>query len=371
MSRYSYDDMPPEGYRERRRGNGRMTAAIAAIGVLLTLIAIVIYLLFTPHSNKEENEGPAIEAVSVTPAEPEIIEPAERQSAEPQAEVASEVVENEEVEAEAVAVVETAVAEPEAADVTEVVPVAPVQEEDYSARFEAMGFSEYEVTAGDTLQAIAEKAGLSTTTLVSVNKLKGTALESGTVLIIPSVDGTLYTMEEGDTLSDVVSARNPQLTAQDVALYNRKDSTACTVGEEIFVPAPGTIEEAQSYMFTSPLPSGEVIARFGDFIDGKPLAGIAIAAEPGSAVVAASDGTVIDIFSDPEFGRSIKLVHEDGYTTVYSALETVSAKVSQNMKAGDVIGAIGTSNLHFSQPAVVFSVEQNGVSLDPVNLTQF
>ena len=87
------------------------------------------------------------------------------------------------------------------------------------------------------------------------------------------------------------------------------------------------------------------------------------------------------VLPDPKFGdtRVTKFVNHlmyDGkkntaYTIFYSALETVSVKVSQKVNAGNIIGAIGTSNLHFSEPAVVFSVEQNGVSLDPVNLTQF
>ena len=389
MSRYSYDDMPPEGYRERRRGNGRMTAAIAAIGVLLTLIAIIIYLLFTPHNTVNESPEPAIEAVSATPAEPEIITPAERkvetvpsasevETAEietpeteeiREAEIVSEVAEAETVPA----VTEEPETETEEIEIIEDIVAEPAEEIVYDPllRFQEMGFSSYEVKNGDTLQSIADTTGLSTTTLVSVNKLKGTALESGTTLLIPPVEGTLYTMEEGDDLASVVSARNPQLTASDVAIYNKKESTACIPGEEIFIPAPGTVEETVSYMFSSPLPGGEIIARFGDYIDGQPLDGVAVAAAPGSAVVASSDGTVVDIFADPEFGRSVKLLHSDGYTSSYSALETVSVKVSQKVNAGNIIGAIGTSNLHFSEPAVVFSVEQNGVSLDPVNLTQF
>ena len=74
MGRYSYDDMPPEGYKDRSRSSGRMTAAIASIGVLLTLIAIIIYLLFTPHNDETVENGAVAESVTVTPVEPVIIE---------------------------------------------------------------------------------------------------------------------------------------------------------------------------------------------------------------------------------------------------------------------------------------------------------
>ena len=82
MGRYSYDDMPPEGFREKRRGSGKMTAAIASIGVLLTLIAVIIYLLFTPHKETIEENQAEVDVVSVDPIEPEIIESRERTAAE-------------------------------------------------------------------------------------------------------------------------------------------------------------------------------------------------------------------------------------------------------------------------------------------------
>ncbi|MDY5930670.1 MAG: hypothetical protein SPJ34_01410, partial [Candidatus Ornithospirochaeta sp.] len=52
----SYDDMPSER-GSRGRSDKKITFIIALIGILLTLIAIVIYLIFTPHdiSGKEES----------------------------------------------------------------------------------------------------------------------------------------------------------------------------------------------------------------------------------------------------------------------------------------------------------------------------
>ncbi len=63
MSRYSYDDMPPEGYRERSKGRSS-SLVIAFIGVLITLIAILLYLMFTPH--EAESESTPAKAVHVT-----------------------------------------------------------------------------------------------------------------------------------------------------------------------------------------------------------------------------------------------------------------------------------------------------------------
>ena len=74
MSRNSYDDMLPEGYRGGRRGSGRTTAVIACIGVLLTLMAIFIYLLFSPSGEGDEPEAHRVDPVAAAPAEVSIIE---------------------------------------------------------------------------------------------------------------------------------------------------------------------------------------------------------------------------------------------------------------------------------------------------------
>ncbi len=340
MSRYSYDDMPPEGYRERRGGGGKMTAAIASIGVLLTLIAIIIYLLFTPHDESADAPSTSPETVAVELAEPEIIESRGLQETPRTAAPAAQA-------------------------------AAAVHYEKASDGYDRIEFSERTVKEGDTLTGIADEYSLSYTTLVSVNKLTDTELEPGTVLKIPPMNGTLYTVGAGDTLESIAEIRNPELTAADLAALNGKEYTAVRPGDEIFIPAPGTVEGSASHMFRTPVPGGEIIARFGDLIDGKALNGIVIASGPGTAVTAAADGTVVDIFFHPQFGRSITLLHDNGYSTDYYALEAVAVKMSQRVEQGDVIGAIGTSNGFFHKPAVVFCIEQNSVPLDPMNLTEF
>ena len=342
MGRYSYDDMPPEGYKDRSRSSGRMTAAIASIGVLLTLIAIIIYLLFTPHNDETVENGAVAESVTVTPVEPVIIES--------KAEIP-------EVQEESPAI-------------TEPVYVSASYEK-ASDNYQKLEFREHRVAEGENLLTIAESYSLSSDTLVSVNKLSGTELTVGSVLIIPPVDGNLCTVLEGDTLASIAEVYNPELSAADLAALNGKAYTAVYPEEEIFIPSPGTVESGETYLFSSPIPGGKVIARFGELVEGEPLKGVVIASAPGTAVRAAADGTVLDIFSHPAFGRSITLLHDNGYTTEYYSLEYIAVKVSQRVSEGDVIGTIGTSSKFFDEPAVVYSVDQHSVPLDPMNLTEF
>ena len=332
MGRYSYDDMPPEGYRERREGNGRLSAAIAAIGVLLTLIAIILYLLFSPQ------EQTPVNAVQ------------EEETASP---------------AEAVAEVEPIPAEPE--EKVEAKPRSP-RIEKASADVAAIVFNVYTVAEGDTLASIAEAYGISPETIVSVNRLTDTNPRPGTELRLPPVDGILCIIAEGDTLSDIVDSYNPELTAPDLAAMNGKAYTSVVPGDAVFVPVPGAIPTASSYIFSSPLPGSSIGARFGELVKGHPLQGVMLTSKAGEAVRAAAAGIVVDIYSDPVFGRSVKLVHDNGYVTCYSALESVSVKTSESVAEGGIIGAIGTSNPIFPEPSVRFSVEQNGVAMDPMNL---
>ena len=60
MSRYSYDDMPPEGYREKGGMRRSSSLIIAFIGVLITLIAILLYLMFSPQEEASQEETDAL-----------------------------------------------------------------------------------------------------------------------------------------------------------------------------------------------------------------------------------------------------------------------------------------------------------------------
>lgn len=341
MGRYSYDDMPPEGYRENRGSRSRMSAFIALIGVLITLIAIVVYLLFTPRSDAPETDAAVVERTELAVRNPEVI--AIPQSTE-----------------------STASKPVEKAD-----PVVEIKAA--SDDFSPVEKFSYTISDGDTLQAIASSYGIDVETIVSVNKLTGTDLIEGEVLSIPSVSGVLVTVEDGDTLDTIVRRRNPELSASDLAALNGKADTAVKTGEEIFVPSPGALERPVSRTFSSPLPGGTITAHYREYYNGNVVNGVVIASDPGSAVEAAADGRVIDKSFDKVYGRTVKILHDDGYVTSYSALERIESNITvgTNLERGDVIGAIGTSVRAFPEPALLFSLEQNSVSLDPELLTQF
>ena len=340
MGRYSYDDMPPAGYKENKGPKSRMTAFIALIGVLITLIAVVIYLLFTPRTDDTAPISEAVERESLEVRNPEVL-------SIPDAEIASASQIGEEAEPSYAA---------EAAS-DDFLPIEKVS---------------YTVKSGDTLQSIAAAHNVDVETIVSCNKLTGTDLEEGETLDIPSVSGILVTVEDGDTLSSIVMRRNPELSASDIAALNGKPDTSVEAGEDIFIPSPGALERPVSRTFSNPLPYGTITAHYREFYNDAIINGVVISAPPGSAVEAAADGRIIDKSIDRTYGRTVRILHDDGYETGYSALETTAdLPIGTSVERGDVIGTIGTSSRVFPEPSLLFSIKQNNVSLDPELLTEF
>lgn len=99
--------------------------------------------------------------------------------------------------------------------------------------------------------------------------------------------------------------------------------------------------------------------------------GIDIAAEQGTPVLAAADGTVTEVREDALLGTVAVIDHGDGIIASYCGLnKSPSVKQGDKVEAGNQIGVIDTipsesveaSHLHFS-------IEQNGVPISPLELT--
>ena len=86
--------------------------------------------------------------------------------------------------------------------------------------------------------------------------------------------------------------------------------------------------------------------------------GIDIAAEAGTKVCAAADGTVYTTYTDDSMGTTVVIRHEGGYVTVYASLaEDVQVSTGDTVTMGQTIGTVGSTalletaigdHLHFS-----------------------
>ena len=332
MSRYSYDDMPPEGYKERGGIKKGSSLIIAFIGVLITLIAILLYLMFSPQGEGKEAEVSQPEPVEVDIAEPDIIE----------SEISTE-----ETTAEAIPAKREIVSDYK--------PLGPP--------------SEYIVKEGDTLSSIASEFSVSVGTIIACNSITDIKdVVPGLCLLIPEISGSYYVAVSGDTADAIALHRNPSLTGDDILALNGLDRDL-HAGDRIFIPSLGSNLSSGDNRFESPLPDGEVIYNYLDVYAGKALTGVVISGLPGSAVTASASGHVVDLPMD-DYGKGVKILNDDGYYTVYEGLEIIFVKQADKVEKGQPIGSIGTSQMYFGTPAVFFQIEQEGVAIDPALMVE-
>ena len=98
--------------------------------------------------------------------------------------------------------------------------------------------------------------------------------------------------------------------------------------------------------------------------------GVDIAAEEGSQVLAAADGTVTRVYEDETMGYTVEIRHEGGYTTRYSSLaETIAVQEGDGVTLGQAIGLGGDTALveNVLGPHVHFSVTSQDAPMDPVD----
>ena len=74
--------------------------------------------------------------------------------------------------------------------------------------------------------------------------------------------------------------------------------------------------------------------------------GIDIAAEAGTPVCAAAEGSVYSVYEDDTMGTTVVIHHEGGYTTSYSSLDKeVAVKAGDEVTAGQTIGKVANTAL--------------------------
>ena len=124
---------------------------------------------------------------------------------------------------------------------------------------------------------------------------------------------------------------------------------------------PGTKRKLQTQ---SPVSGQEIFGysmealSYNETRDWRVHNGVDIAAEEGTPVCAAADGTVSAVYEDDTMGCTVVINHEGGYATFYSSLgQDTAVNVGDAVTMGQTIGTVGStalvettlgSHLHFS-----------------------
>ena len=198
-------------------------------------------------------------------------------------------------------------------------------------------------------------------------KGKGYYIALGQCAVAIGISGYLYyqnTNNEADDPKIQVSVTTPNITEDGPSATNPPDATKPQQSEQKLPLKP-----------TRPV-SGDTVAGYAmealqynqTTRDWRVHNGIDIAAQAGTEVLAAADGTVYTVFEDDTMGTTVVLRHDGGYVTKYASLDkAVSVTVGQHVTSGTVIGKVGNTALLETAIGdhLHFSVTCDGKSIDP------
>ena len=244
-------------------------------------------------------------------------------------------------------------------------------------------FLAYTVKAGDTLVRIANSFDLSVTTLYWANQSTvpdPQLVKIGQELLIPPMDGLVLVASAGDTLQSIADKYG--ISTQVIVDANNLADPKVTAGQLLIVPGaetgplptpkiPVATPRTPNWLnkLTWPVPGhGRITLRFGcTGWAGEPRFGscahyhngLDIGAPYSTPVVAAAAGTVIyagwkKAGTDGSAGGILVWISHGGtlYTT-YNHMSAVTVKAGQRVTAGQQIGKIGSTgassgaHLHF------------------------
>lgn len=215
---------------------------------------------------------------------------------------------------------------------------------------------EHHVDQDDTLESIADRYDIESSSLRWANELSGDeipfALET---ILVPREENLLI-----ETRAEVRARRNGNTTA---ALYHYEDES------------PGSrfgTSEAEAGQDWAPPPvvfslqwpvEGRIFSGFGPR-RGRFHAGIDISAPRGTPIKAAAAGTIVRAAWRNGYGRTILIDHHNGTMTRYAHCDTMLCKAGNSVAAGQKIGTVGRSG-RTTGPHLHFEVIINGKHKDP------
>ena len=95
--------------------------------------------------------------------------------------------------------------------------------------------------------------------------------------------------------------------------------------------------------------------------------GIDFGASRGTPIVAAADGQVVKAGWAGGYGRQVRLAHAGGMLTSYSHMSRITAEPGALVRAGQLIGYVGSSGLS-TGPHLHYEVYRNGVAVNPMGV---
>ena len=258
----------------------------------------------------------------------------------------------------------------------------------------------YTIQPGDSIASIAAAFGISPDYIFWNNPEVGNDPDfviTGQELLIPSVDGIIYRVKLGDTLSDIAAFY--KISVQDIIGFEPNALTSAgSVIEGMTLVLPGAtpppppppptptptpapapapapepepapppaLSSAYIWPFQGPItsyfgePRGEGVYHQGIDIEGL--------GQEGAPVAAAAAGQVILADVHTGYGNYVIIRHADGSETLYAHLSEIYVGYGQFVEQGETIGGIGHSGyvIGIDGNHLHFELRIDGIPVDPL-----
>ena len=215
----------------------------------------------------------------------------------------------------------------------------------------------YTVQEGDTLSFIASDFGISVNTIIWANNLNNIhSIKLGDELKIPPVDGVIHKVKKGDSLTTI--AKKYGAEEEKIITFNAlpKDG-AIQIDAEIIIP-DGKISTplTSKSIASSTVKKFAYLPDFGGYfmlpttgrnwgrIHGRN--GVDIANSCGTPIYASAGGTAATVDGvgwNGGFGKFVKLVHPNGTETIYAHASKLLIGGGESVQKGQQIALMGTT----------------------------
>ncbi len=252
----------------------------------------------------------------------------------------------------------------------------------------------YTIQPGDSVSSIGERFGIDPQYILWNNPHvteDPDLLIIGADVLIPSVNGVVYTVTLGDTLTDIASYYQIDVESITAFVPNRLASADSVIEGMVLLlpggvpppPAPAVVAVVEdpappavdggSASDPAPAPYsstgyiwpfyGAISQYFSASHHGIDIDGFG---HYGAPIAAAADGQVVlAAYQDWGYGNHVIIEHADGSRTLYGHLSEIWVVQGQYVSQGEAIGALGSTG-YSTGPHLHFEIHIGGVPVDPL-----